>query len=306
MTSQVSTQVVDFEPEATPGRERVGSVTLLSPPHAGATHAIDPGELVIGRSPEVSLPVQDAGLSRRHARLYRVGSTYFVEDLGSTNGTVVNGERVTTPVALADGTRVMIGKHTILRFAVQDRLELEAAQRMYEQSVRDGLTGLYNRRYLEDRLAAEYAFAKRHRSPLCVMMVDADHFKRINDSRGHQAGDAVLKTLGSMLRAATRREDIAARYGGEEFVLVARAVDLQGGVALAERIRAAIETRVIAFEGQRVPVTVSIGVAASDVGDHESPADLLAAADAALYRAKAEGRNRVRAQATVPTAASGA
>lgn len=289
----VSTQVVDFEPEDEVVDERVGSVTLLSAPHTGATHAIDHGELVIGRSPEVSLYVNDAGLSRRHARLYRVGSSYFVEDLGSTNGTLVNGERVTSPVQLVDGVRVLVGKQTILRFALQDRLELDAARRMYDQSIRDGLTGLSNRRHLEERLTAEYGYAKRHGSPLCVLIIDADHFKRVNDTFGHQAGDEVLRALGGLLQGAARREDVAARYGGEEFVLVARAVDLAQAMGLAERIRAATEACIIDFDNQRIPVTVSIGVAASNLGSHGSATELLAAADAALYRAKAEGRNRV-------------
>jgi len=290
-----STQQVSFNPNAAlaePGA-CVGTLTLLSEPNPGAVYPIDDEGVVIGRTLDASLHIDDAGLSRKHARIYRVDGDYFVEDLGSTNGTTVNGERIKAPQRLDDGMRILLGKSTVLRFSLQDKLEQEAAKRVYEQTVRDGLTGLHNRRYLEDRLQTEFSYAIRHGVPLGVMVVDADHFKRINDTHGHQAGDAVLKALGKILQAVPRMEDMAARYGGEEFVVIARGVGLEGTVALAERIRTQVMDEKFAFEGKQIPVTVSIGVTATDHRRHQSPSAMVAAADNALYRAKSGGRNRV-------------
>lgn len=270
-----------------------GTVTLLSEPNPGATFAIGSGELVVGRSPEASLYIEDAGLSRAHARFFRQGNMYFVEDLNSTNGTLLNGETIREPEVLHDGVRIQAGKSTVLRFSLQDQLEQEAAQRLYDQSVRDVLTGLHNRRYLEDRLRSEFAYADRHRSDLAVLVIDVDYFKRVNDTHGHAAGDAVLKALGGALRAIVRLEDLAARYGGEEFVVLTRGADAERAMALGERIRSVVSEMVIRHEGTPIPVTVSVGVAALAARRYTSPHSMVAAADSALYQSKRAGRNCV-------------
>ncbi|MDD9942624.1 MAG: GGDEF domain-containing protein [Myxococcales bacterium] len=290
-----ATQQVAFDPDAVLANQgvSVGTITLLSEPNPGAIYPIDDKGVVIGRTLEASLHIDDAGLSRKHARIYKLGGSYFIEDLGSTNGTSVNGQRISAPQQLFDGMRILLGKSTILRFSLQDKLEQDAARRVYEQTVRDALTGLHNRRYLEDRMPSEFSYSVRHGVPLGVMVVDADHFKRINDTHGHQAGDAVLQELGKILEEVPRMEDLAIRYGGEEFIVLARGVGLEGTAALAERVRARVMAAKITFEGKQIPVTVSIGVAATDNRQHQSAAALVAAADSALYRAKNDGRNRV-------------
>ena len=165
------------------------------------------------------------------------------------------------------------------------------------QSIRDPLTGLYNRRYLEESLERELARCGRRNLPLAVMMLDVDHFKRFNDTHGHEGGDALLAQFAALLQAHCRVEDIACRFGGEEFTLIVPETAPGTAVARAEQIRAATEQlRVAHQKSQLSSVTVSIGIACFPQ-DGKRGEDLLRAADMALYRAKHEGRNRVVAAA---------
>jgi diguanylate cyclase (GGDEF)-like protein len=163
---------------------------------------------------------------------------------------------------------------------------------MLERRARlDGLTGLSNRGVLEDRLPREWEACKRRRIPLAVVISDLDHFKSINDTHGHSAGDEVLRQAASTLARAVRSSDLVARYGGEEFVVVAPDCDLGPALGLAERFRAAIHELEIVEHGARVPVTTSVGVAACQDLGATTAAELLRRADEALYRAKESGRN---------------
>lgn len=269
-----------------------GTVTILTGTRAGALFPVESDEVFIGRAPEVDICIEDDGLSRCHARIYRDGGEHYIEDLQSTNGTYIHSQRIDQPVLLTDGTRIKVGKTMVLSFALQDVLQQRAAKKLYDQTVRDALTGLHNRRYFEDRLGTEFAYAIRHRSSVSVMVLDIDHFKSVNDTYGHQAGDAVLVRFGEILRATVRTEDLAARYGGEEFVVVSRE-PLPGALALAERIRKQVEVTRFSFQGQDIPVTVSIGVSNSEQATFATGDKLVAAADESLYRAKETGRNRV-------------
>jgi len=274
--------------------QRQGTLTVLVGANVGAQFVLNSQATLIGRNPRAQVPIEDAGISRNQARILDHGGKYALEDLDSTNGTYLDGVRVLGRVPLQDGNRIQIGE-TLLRFALQDPIECQAAQRLYEASVRDGLTGAFNRRHFEERLIAEFAFAARHGTALCVLIADIDHFKRINDRWGHQAGDLVLRRVGAELLAAVRDEDIVARYGGEEFVLLIRGVDAAGARALAERLRRLLERAHIDWQGERVAVTASIGLAHNHAGAAAAdPQRLVAAADRALYAAKAAGRNRVQ------------
>ncbi|MCG8556362.1 MAG: diguanylate cyclase [Proteobacteria bacterium] len=276
------------------GRKELGTLTLLTGANPGAVYTLDKARTIIGRSPDAEIRITDEGLSRRHACVIDERGCFFVEDTGSTNGTYLNGERISQRRTLNDGDRIQVGGATVLRFDLQDALEQNAAKQVYESTLRDPLTGVQNRRSLDQRLRGEFAFAVRHGSPLAVMVIDIDHFKRINDTEGHQAGDAVLRSLATMLQQTVRTEDMLARYGGEEFLVVARGIDREGVAVLAERLRRSIEKLSIAWAGTRLSVTVSIGVSCM-APDHAvpGPETLVAQADAALYRAKNAGRNRV-------------
>jgi len=161
------------------------------------------------------------------------------------------------------------------------------------QSIKDPLTGLYNRRYLQELLDREIRRATRSSQPLGVLMLDLDHFKNFNDTYGHEAGDAVLRETASLLVRSIRAEDFVCRFGGEEFVVILPTADLRATTSRAERIRSKLRSLMVSYAGQSLgPVTVSIGVAGLPI---HGTADkiLLQAADAALYRAKREGRDRV-------------
>jgi len=270
------------------------SVTVLGGAATGALAVMDGDTLVVGRGAECDLQIDDPGLTRRHMQLVRRGNERIIEDLRSRNGTFVDGELLGRPRAVQDGARVHIGRSTVLRIGLHDALEEEAQRRLYDSAVRDTLTRLYNRRYLDERLHAEVAYAVRHRSPLSVLIIDVDHFKRVNDSLGHLAGDAVLRLTAAVLVRMVRTEDLVARWGGEEFMVLARGTGLRNAHIFADRMRRAIEQMEIPWEGKTLRITVSIGVAAIEGQQTRAePAVLIAAADGALYEAKRGGRNRV-------------
>lgn len=170
----------------------------------------------------------------------------------------------------------------------------------------DDLTGAWNRRALCARLEEEHARSRRHAKPLSVLMLDLDHFKRVNDEFGHRVGDAVLERVGRLLRASLRAGDLAGRYGGEEFCVVLTDTPLAGARVVAERLRRRIATiEVPLASGSKIGVACSIGVAQADVS-RADPMAVVEEADRALYRAKAAGRDRVEVASPPPVATSSA
>lgn len=280
----------------TSGQKDRATLTVLSGMNAGQVFAIDGTEHVIGRGTEADVWVEDGGVSRRHARITcRADGRYVLEDLASTNGTFIGGTRITR-AELSPGDRVQLGPNIVLRFAITDDAEEELQRRLYESSIRDPLTRCYNRKYLAERLTAEVAYSRRHRVKLSVLMMDVDDFKVTNDTYGHLAGDMVLRLVSAQIMRLIRVEDLLARYGGEEFVLLARSTGKTEATRLAERIREAVSELAIEVEDKTLRVTLSIGVAAlPDVPDG-GPNELIALADARMYLAKTEGKNRVASE----------
>lgn len=269
-------------------------VVVLSGSRVGAMFRLDRPEMVVGRGQRADLAIEDDGISRVHARLRRDGDTVLVEDAGSRNGTFLNGVRVTEPTALVDGDKIGLGRGTVLKFTFHDALDDSYQQRMVESALRDPLTRLYNKRYFDDRVDAELRFARRHGSSLALLLADVDHFKLVNDQRGHLAGDTVLREIATALAAAVRNEDVVCRYGGEELVILSRAIGDDGATNLAERLRRVVEALAVDVgDGVPVKVTVSIGVSIHPTVDAVSADQLVAAADRALYQAKDAGRNCV-------------
>jgi len=282
-------ETVDVPPAPS---DREATLVVLTGTRMGLVHTLRDATCELGRSPECQIQLDDDGISRKHARITMRNGHPEIEDLRSTNGTYVDGHRVSTSFRLQEGSRVRMGGLT-MKFAWQDKDALRAHQHMYDMSVRDGLTGLFNRRYFDERLESEHAFAVRHRSALAVLLCDIDHFKKVNDDHGHQAGDAVLRAVATELRERVRTEDVVARFGGEELAVIARGVDVNGTRAFAERLRSIVAALRIEVDGTIIPVTVSIGVAHSHAGPTcHRPEGLVASADTALYAAKRAGRNR--------------
>jgi two-component system cell cycle response regulator len=265
---------------------------VLAGSSVGEMYRIEEGETFLGRGQTATIKLMDDGISRKHARLVQQGGEVMIEDLQSSNGTLVHGAPVTMQL-LKDGDKIRLGSTTILKFTYNDQLDETFQQQMYEAALRDGLTKAYNKKYFLDRLETEIAYARRHQAHLSLLMFDVDLFKRVNDNYGHLAGDYVLAKLAKVSNATVRTEDVFARYGGEEFGVICRGVPLPSAGILAERLRSGIEQTNFEYEGQRLPVTISVGVAGYPEAPVETVPQLIAAADQALYEAKRAGRNRV-------------
>jgi diguanylate cyclase (GGDEF)-like protein len=269
-------------------------LVVMAGAELGRVIPIKEGSLTLGRSDECDARIDDQSLSRVHAQILRVVGNWMFADRGSTNGSAINDRRVDQPTRLADGDRIRLGASTILRFALVDEAEELALRSVYEATTRDPLTGASNRKHLEERLDTELAYAVRHRTALSVVLVDVDHFKRVNDGYGHLAGDAVLKNVAATLARGIRTEDAVARYGGEEFVVIARGIAVDEAAVMADRLRQLVASSPTVFDTREIPVTVSAGVASLVCcGERKDKASLLGLADTRLYRAKQTGRNKV-------------
>jgi two-component system, cell cycle response regulator len=275
------------------GRKLTPYLIVLVGTHVGETFRLGDRELFIGRSPQSNIRFDDDGVSRRHAKVWMLPSgDWVLEDMNSANGTFVNDEKVATRVLRAED-KIHFGPNSLVKFTLHDELEENFQRQMYDAALRDGLTRAFNKKYFLTRLDTELAYARRHRTNLSLVMLDVDFFKRVNDTYGHLAGDAVLVTLAQVVQKTLRAEDVLARYGGEEFAIICRGVSREQAYVLAERIRALVEATGFESNGARLPVTVSLGVAGMPEFAAESSVQLVAAADEALYAAKRGGRNCV-------------
>ncbi len=262
-------------------------------PTMGKRYLLGGDALVIGRGEDCDILVDDYTASRRHARVVPADDGYCVMDLGSTNGTYVNNER-TPRQPLKDGDYLRVG-NGIFRFLAGGNVEAEYHEEIYRLTVIDGLTQTHNKRYLLEFLDRELVRCERRHRPLSLVLFDIDHFKRLNDTLGHLAGDFVLHELAARVQTAVRKDELFARYGGEEFAVVLPDTIRDEAMALAERIRVLVEDRPFSYHGQEQRVTVSLGVATRTGDEILTPLELIDRADERLYQAKNSGRNCVRA-----------
>jgi two-component system, cell cycle response regulator len=257
----------------------------------GKRFVLEGSPLRIGRGADNNIVLDGDSVSRRHAHLERHGDEWRVVDDGSTNGTLLNDELVEGQAPLSNEDRIKVGP-TILKYLTGADVESLYHEEIYRMTIVDGLTQIHNKRYMHEALEREIVRARRHTRDLGFLMFDLDHFKLINDEHGHLAGDYVLKELARVVTSRIRRDEVFARYGGEEFAIILPETDLQGATALAESIREKIGEHAFLFQGERIKVTISIGVALLGESDKTS-ADLIRRADERLFDAKRGGRNRV-------------
>ncbi len=194
----------------------------------------------LGRSADNTFQIHDSTVSRRHALItVDTSAAAWLMDLGSTNGTFVNGRRIPmhTPVQIGDGSRIQLGSATLLKYLKLDPCEEGFQRELYERSVRDNLTGLYNRGYFLSQIGPLAELNTMCELGLALILVDIDHFKQVNDTHGHHVGDLILREVADVLRESARGEDLVARYGGEEFILALPSCSLEQASELAERIR---------------------------------------------------------------------
>ncbi len=270
---------------------RVPMFLLISGPQKGRPMSLPEGRWTLGRGPDSDYSIHGRGISRVHLELLAdADGTVKASDSGSTNGMMINAEKVSDHV-FSPGDVLQIGPDVALKFELLPSCELDLQLRLYDQSIVDSLTGLYNRAYLLNSLRQSLAFAHRHQSPLCLLLLDIDHFKRINDTHGHSVGDSILAEFGKVLTDALRTEDECARIGGEEFALILRGLDSAQALEAADRIRVIIASHSFQYEDYRLGCTASIGGAMAPNDQHLEPSDMLRMVDANLYKAKHRGRN---------------
>lgn len=250
------------------------------------------GETVVGRSPDCTIPLEFQGVSRRHFKVIVNDEDCSVEDMGSSNGTFLNNTKIEGNVALSKGDMVKLGS-IALKFLPKGDTERLTYDKLHEEANTDGLTKCYNKMYFNNKLDLEVKKSKVTGNPLSLIIFDLDHFKHLNDNYGHDAGDFVLKEKAELLRDnGIRKGDIFARYGGEEFVVLLPKTNLKQAFEIAERLRKLVETHEFVYEGKRLPVTASIGVADYRQGVNTGT-DLFKRADSAVYKSKEGGRNQV-------------
>lgn len=247
--------------------------------------------ILVGRDASCSLPLHDDSVSRRHAMIESLGHLHVVTDLGSTNGTYVNETSVTKPQILQAGDRVRFGNQ-IFKYLSADKIEAQYHEVIFKLMTTDGLTSVHNKRYFLETLDREVEQSRRAASPLCVVMMDLDRFKSVNDMYGHLAGDTVLVEFARRVKSVLRSGDLLARYGGEEFALLMTRTTLVDAVQVAERIRQATAEAPVRFEADVIPVTVSLGISCFFGQKSWDPLQLVARADEQLYVAKRSGRNQ--------------
>jgi diguanylate cyclase (GGDEF)-like protein len=245
----------------------------------------------IGRGTDNQVVLDGDSVSRRHAQIEKGPKGWQVVDLGSTNGTYCNDDQVARPTTLANGDRLKVGA-TIFKFLSGADVEAQYHEEIYRLTIIDGLTQIYNKRYLYEALERELIRGRRHGRDVAVLMIDIDHFKRINDVHGHLAGDFVLKELARIVQSSIRRDEVFARYGGEEFCIVLPETVLAGAQELGERLRQTVEAHEFVFQQDRIKVTISVGCAQL-TDDLRNAGELLKRSDEKLYEAKNSGRNRV-------------
>jgi two-component system, cell cycle response regulator len=285
--SQGPPTALSFPPERAKAVARPHLV-VLSGPELGKSFELSNEPVELGRDPSCGLTLTSDGVSRKHARVQMIFALYFVTDLGSTNGTFVN-DQPANMAQLKDGDQIRMGD-AIVKF-VANHLELQYSQEVHGRATTDSLTSAANK--LQFTTDVEQLLQQAHASgePMCLALLDLDHFKHVNDNFGHAAGDAVLASVAAAIGVALPPGGRLYRVGGEEFAILLPRNLRSDALAAAERIRAAVAIEPIHHENTRIPVTISLGVA--QLGDGETPTQLYERADRLLYKSKLGGRNRV-------------
>jgi diguanylate cyclase (GGDEF)-like protein len=277
-------------PSERPAASGPPCLVIISGDDIGRRFELSTQEVSIGRADNCTICVNTDQVSRRHATVQHILGRYYVVDMRSTNGTFVNEQKVDR-AKLLDGDQIRVGK-TVIKYT-ESHVEQRYFEHAFNLASMDALTGAFNKRYFDETFGKEVARAQQSRQSLSLVLFDIDFFKKINDTYGHPAGDAVLKNVASAVSAQLREGDALFRVGGEEFALLLAATQLDLATQAAEAVRGLIQTLVTDFMGTRIAATLSLGVA--ELGPGEQPASLYQRADERLYAAKRGGRNRVMA-----------
>ena len=284
-----------------PPRDLRPALVFLSGDLLAVPIPLEREEVILGRALEADVRVNDSRVSRRHDCIKTVFNAetktndYIINDLTSRSGTLLNGQKISKEI-LQHGDKITVGDH-IMRFELLDEIDREYQRQIRRLLSHDDLTGLLSSRSFFSELRREAARSTQENRPFCVLMMDVDFFKKVNDTYGHLTGSKTLEEIGLCIMQNLRSGDAAARFGGEEFAAFLLDAELAQGLVAAERIRLEIANHAFSLIKRGKPtgthsITISIGVA-SFPDDSSDPIELVEMADSALYRAKREGRNLV-------------
>jgi len=295
MEKLVDTVVQRFDKPPLSGQKEACLVHIYpTGPWMGMRHALTSQPLIVGRGEDCEIRVLDTSVSRRHARIEKIGDEFFVLDMQSTNGTYVNDRQSLAgdPIPMRDGDYLRVG-NCIFRYLASGNVEADYHEEIYRLTIVDALTQIANVRYFNEFLEREVLRTVRHRRPLSLVLFDIDRFKEVNDQLGHLGGDFTLRELAACVKKVIRREDLFARYGGEEFALVLIETGQKDAVVAAERIRQLVEDHPFRFDDKVFHLTISLGVAECPLDGTATARELMRRADESLYAAKRAGRNKV-------------
>lgn len=270
-------------------------VVLMGPQgYVGRQWLLTDAEYILGRAIESSIFLDDPSVSRSHAKITIQGAEVSIADMGSSNKTVINGATLdaNVKIRLRNNDQIKTG-NIIFKFLERGNLEAVANAQLNEKATRDALTGAFSKGALLEKGPEAMKRAEFLNEDLSVVVFDIDHFKKVNDSYGHAAGDFILKEIGKIVSTKlVRSQDFFARFGGEEFVIILTGTAQKPAQDVAERIRHTIEAAQFEFHGKLIPVTISLGLATRKPNENDWK-QLFDRADKAVYQSKQTGRNRV-------------
>ncbi|MFK5892992.1 MAG: GGDEF domain-containing protein [Pseudomonadota bacterium] len=247
--------------------------------------------VTIGRGSDADFVINDELISRIHIKITLIANTFMIEDIGSTNGTFIEGNRIEKFTTIP-GSVVHIGESKLV-FSLKSEAQIDTEKELYKAATTDDLTKLSSRLWFMKRADDEMLYAQNKGLPVSLVMLDIDFFKKVNDNYGHQAGDYVLKQTAAILLKHKRKYDLLGRYGGEEFILLLKDLSTEKSVQVSQRICQAIEAAEFIYNGKKIPITISLGVCSMPPGDIMDLTNSIFVADKLLYKAKENGRNRV-------------
>ncbi|MFH1283665.1 MAG: GGDEF domain-containing protein [bacterium] len=265
-------------------------IIIISGKDSGKELPLYSGKIIIGRNNSADVTLDDQNISRKHSQITLKNNKIIIKDLNSTNGTFVNGNKI-TETSLKDGDLIYIGD-SVLKVVFQHDIEKNLQEELYNSAITDVLTGLFSKRYFLSKIESEFIRSIRYKRDLSIIIFDLDDFKKINDTHGHLIGDMVLKITAQHVKNIIRDADTLARFGGEEFVIILPETTLEDAKNLANKIKISFHKNPFEADDKIVKVTASIGIAAK-TKDTKSWKDLLVRADQKLYLAKNNGKDRI-------------
>jgi len=257
----------------------------------GKRFQLDSDSMTIGRSGDVNILINEQSVSRQHARCHTNGQKTEIEDMGSSNGTYINDQRIAHKTALSDGDIIRVG-NILLKYYSSNNMENMLQDKLYRDATIDAGTQTFNKKHLLESLESEFNNSRKYGTPLTLIYFDLDHFKKVNDTHGHNAGDQVLLDVAKIVKGSIRKEDILCRFGGEEFIILMPNTDARTAYESAERIRSSIEAYSFSFNHTQIKQTISLGISQLNPS-MTTQKDLLDNADRKLYQSKQNGRNQV-------------